>query len=185
MLDELERRDPAKRVRTVHAAAEETGLETGSFDLAILADAIQWVDPERGGTEAARLLRAGGVAAVIDPVFADTPFMRDLSELLERHNPKSRRRSASGAVEQFLRLATGAQVIQRETIRHEVLLHDEALEGVLRSLSFAGPALGEEKVNALIDDARAIARQHGGARWTRDLQLSWSARAAPPAGSRE
>src|SRR5919201_1640450 len=44
-------------VRIVHASAEGTGLPGSSFDLATLADALQWVDPERAGEEIARLLR--------------------------------------------------------------------------------------------------------------------------------
>ncbi len=46
----------APRLTPVHAAAEETGLAGDAFDLVVLADALQWIDPERGAREAARLL---------------------------------------------------------------------------------------------------------------------------------
>src|SRR3990172_7380378 len=48
-------------VEPVHATAEDSGLPSGAFDLAVLADALHWVDPERAGREAARLLAPGGV----------------------------------------------------------------------------------------------------------------------------
>src|SRR5512138_3077996 len=58
-------------VEPVHAAAEETGLAAGAFDLVLLADALQWVDPERGGREVARLLDRRGALAVVVPALAD------------------------------------------------------------------------------------------------------------------
>jgi hypothetical protein len=58
-----------------------------------------------------------------------------------------------------------------ETFADEVLLDDEALGAVIRSLSYAGPALGPAALARLLADARALAVTHGGARWSRILTL--------------
>jgi len=46
------------------APAEATGLEPASADLLTVAQAFHWLDPARFFTEAARVLRPGGVLAV-------------------------------------------------------------------------------------------------------------------------
>ena len=90
MLDVLAAQAAALGVVPVHAAAEETGLPAGCFDLVVLADALHWVDPERGGHEVARLLAPAGRLAVVVPTLGDTPFLRALGALLARANPKAR-----------------------------------------------------------------------------------------------
>ncbi|MBF0127564.1 MAG: class I SAM-dependent methyltransferase [Magnetococcales bacterium] len=46
------------------APAEESGLETASCDLVIVAQALHWFDPERFYAEVKRVLKPGGVIAV-------------------------------------------------------------------------------------------------------------------------
>jgi SAM-dependent methyltransferase len=152
----------------VHAAAEETGLDPGAFDLVLLADALHWVDPERGGREVARLLAPGGALAVVIPAFAETPFLRALQGLLAEANPKARPGPPPVA---RLCGAAGLPPPEREVLVDEAVLDDETLGAVLRSLSYAGPALGPAALAALLDRARALARAHGGARWRRTLTL--------------
>jgi ubiquinone/menaquinone biosynthesis C-methylase UbiE len=170
MLDALEGAASATgaAVTAVHAAAEETTLPAASFDLAVLADALQWVDPERAGREFARLLVPGGVLAIVEPLLAETPFLTALAERIARANVKARR--AELPVELVCSLATGASP-RVERFEHEVTLDDAALEAVLRSLSYVGPALGPGGVDALVSDARALARHHGGAGWKRTIVL--------------
>src|SRR5512144_1592127 len=91
MLDVLEADARDLPVTPAHAAAEATGLPGGAFDLVLLADAAQWVDPERAGREVARLLAPGGALAVVEPRLADTPFLRALTARLKAANPKARR----------------------------------------------------------------------------------------------
>lgn len=176
MLQALERAAAGLEVQPVHAAAEATGLSDRGFDLVVLADAIQWVDPARAGTEAARLLRSDGLALIVDPAFADTPFMREVAEVLAANNPKARRENRAASIEQFLSLAAGQGMTERAQLRHEVALQDDALEAVLRSLSFVGPALGEGGVRRLVEAVWSIAQRHGGAVWARDVRLSWRRR---------
>jgi hypothetical protein len=62
----------------------------------------------------------------------------------------------------------------------EVRLEPDALDAVIRSLSYAGPALGPGALAALLSDARALAAAHGGAVWRRDLALFHARRPSSP-----
>jgi SAM-dependent methyltransferase len=161
-------------VEPVHAAAEATGLPGGAFALVVLADALQWVDPERAGREAARLLAPGAALAVVSPRLAPTPFLAALSERIARDNPKARPLPPPVA-----RLFAAAGLPAPTEERHDdaVPLDDARLDAVLRSLSYVGPALGPAAVDALCRDARALAAEHGGAVWARELTVSWARRA--------
>jgi len=152
----------------VHAAGEATGLPAGAFDLVVLADALHWMDAERAGREAARLLRPGGAAAVVVPRLASTPFLDALSARLAAANPKAR--PALPPVALFLSHA-GAAPLPPEPFVHEALLAPDDLDAVLRSLSLVGPALGPAGVAGLLAEARALAAAHGGAWWRREIAL--------------
>jgi SAM-dependent methyltransferase len=161
------------RVTPVHAAAEETGLPHGAFDLVVLADALQWIDPERGAREAARLLAPDGVLAVVTPRLADTPFLRALSARIALANPKAR--PAPPPVELLFAVA-GLGRVAFERFESDEPLSPSRLDAVLRSLSYVGPALGPSALEALLADARVLASAHGGARWSRELRLEWARR---------
>jgi SAM-dependent methyltransferase len=173
MLDALAAEARGLPIEPVHAAAEATGLPNGTFDLVLLADALQWVDPERAGREVARLLAPCGALAVVVPALADTPFLRELRERLAEANPKAR--PAPPPVALLCSLA-GVPPPVEERFTDEVLLEDDALDAVIRSLSYAGPALGPEALAHLLSAARALAARHGGAVWRRDILLAWSRR---------
>jgi SAM-dependent methyltransferase len=168
MLDLLAEEAGGLAVEPVHAAAEETGLAPGAFDLVLLADALQWVDPERGGREVARLLAPGGALAVVVPALADTPFLRALRERLAAANPKAAPRPPPVAL---LFAVAGLPSPALERFEDDALLDDAALAAVVRSLSYAGPALGPAALERVVEDVRALARAHGGARWRRELAL--------------
>lgn len=155
----------------VHAAAEATGLPARAFDLVVLADALQWVDPEDGAAEVRRLLAPGGALAVVTSRFRGTPFHRALDALLAARNPKAR--PSPPPVELFFSLA-GLPAPAGEPFASEVLLPPEALDAVLRSLSYVGPALGPAPLSALLAAARRLAAEQGGAVWSRELELAWS-----------
>jgi SAM-dependent methyltransferase len=162
------------RVRTVHAAAEATGLPPAAFDLVLLADAVHWVDPDLAGREAARLLAPGGALALVEASFAATPFMAALAAALAEANPKARRR-ADGAARQLLALAAPGAAPAVEPFKQEVALAPGALEPIVRSFTFAGPALGPAAFDALL--VRLGAAVTGApAVFARDVTLRWARR---------
>ena len=171
MLDVLREGARGLDVVPVLATAEETGLAGGAFDLVLLADALQWVDPGRAGREVARLLAPGGVLAAVVPRLADTPFLRALEARIAEVNPKARRRPPPVAL---LFSVAGLPPPAEERFLDEVPLGPERLDAVLRSLSFVGPALGPRRLAGLLKDVRALAGAHGGAVWSRELDLGWS-----------
>lgn len=164
---------PPPGVTPVHAAAEATGLPAGAFDLVVLADALHWTDVARCGREAARLLRPGGVVAVVEARLADTPFMSALAGLLAAANPRARR--APLPLQLFFS-HLGRPAWATERLEHDEPLDGPRLDAVLQSLSLVGPALGPAGLAALLERARALAEAHGGATWSRQLLLHWARR---------
>jgi MPBQ/MSBQ methyltransferase len=62
--------------------AEALPFSDGAFDRYVSAGSIEyWPDPQRGITEAYRVLRSGGVAVVIGPVRPAGPIARALADL--------------------------------------------------------------------------------------------------------
>ena len=161
-------------VTCVHAAAERTGLPAGSASLVLLADAVQWIEPEAAGREAARLLLPGGAVAVVEPRVGGDPFSDGVAELLARANPRARPRSPA-RVSQFLDAASVRNRVV-ESFRHEELLDPPRLDAVLRSISLVGPALGPGPLSGLLSEARSLASRCGGATWTREVRLTWGRR---------
>jgi SAM-dependent methyltransferase len=168
-------RETCHGLEVVHvlATAEETHLESGCAGLVVLADAVHWVRPDAAGTEAARLLVPDGVAAVVMAEPMDTPFMRGLQEALRRANPRARPRSPGPRARQWLALAGGPDHPMEERWEQEVPLNPVVLAAVVRSLSYAAPALGPEETDRLVNEVRAQASALGGAVWSRQLRLWW------------
>lgn len=171
MLEVLAAEAEGLPVVPVHAPAEATGLPGAAFDLVLVADALQWIDPQRGAREAARLLAPGGVLAVVDPRPAATPFMDALGERMAAANFKARPRPLP--IPLFFSVALG-EPPAAERFDDAVALEPARLAATLRSLSFVGPALGPGGVAALLADARSLAERHGGATWARTIGLWWA-----------
>lgn len=87
MLDILRARatDAGLIVATVQAAAEETGLDPASVDLATAAQAFHWFDRDRAVTEMARIVRPDGGIALFWNVRDETrsAFVADYHDMLE------------------------------------------------------------------------------------------------------
>jgi SAM-dependent methyltransferase len=171
MLAVLQEEAGALPVLGVHAAAEETGLPAGEARLVVLADALQWVEPERTGREAARLLAPGGALAVVEARLGGSPFADGVAALLADANPRARPRP-EGRLGQLLD-AAGAGPRTEERWSQEEPLDPDRLAAVLRSLSLVGPALGPDRRDALLADVRALADRCGRAAWTREIRLTW------------
>lgn len=159
-------------VTPVLAPAESTGLHRVQAGLVLLADAVHWVRPDAAGIEAGRLLAPDGVAAVVVPEPAETPFMRGLQALLVAANPRARRVSAAPRARQFLVLAAGAGRPAQETWEQRVPLEPERLRSVVRSLSYGGPALGPAGLERLLEAVDALGEREG-REWARVLRLIW------------
>jgi len=165
---------------TIHAAAEATGLGAASFGLAIVADALHWLDPELAGAEIARLLAPGGALAIVEVELLPSPFSDALWPRIQAHNPKARPRALdlSGARTHLFSLTTPGAERLAETFDCEHTLSPDAAAAVATSLSFVGPALSPAVLESLTRWAAEHARA-GGAVWRRRLHLRWARRSRP------
>ncbi len=160
----------------MHASAEATGLEPGAFELAVLADALHWVDPEPAGREIARVVAPNGILAVVDIELEPTPFVDAVVAAAREANPKAfpRKRETPAARLAHLVAAAGAGRVRRETFADARPIADADLPGLLASLSFVGPALGAEGFDRLLATARDAAAASGGAVWARRLGVAYA-----------
>ena len=63
--------------------AEETGLPNGAYDIVVFAQSWHWIDPERAGLEAARILAPGGVLAIVwNQMAVSIPWVHRLTRIM-------------------------------------------------------------------------------------------------------
>lgn len=79
----------ADRARFAVGRAEETGLEAESFDLVTAGQCWHWFDAAAATAEARRILRPGGVLAIVEYSYlaAHDPVARETEELVLEFNP--------------------------------------------------------------------------------------------------
>ena len=63
--------------------AEDTGLPNGAYDIVVFAQSWHWVDPERAGLEAARILVPGGALAIVwNQMAVSIPWVHRLTRIM-------------------------------------------------------------------------------------------------------
>ena len=129
----------------------------------------------RSAAEVRRILAPGGALAIVTARPAETPFLSALAARIAEANSKARPRPPPVAL--FFSLGGLPAPAEEAFEDDEIALTPAQLEAVLRSLSYVGPALGPRRLAALLEEARALAAAHGGARWQRELRVMWALRA--------
>jgi ubiquinone/menaquinone biosynthesis C-methylase UbiE len=155
MLDQLQLRAPEHSTITcVHATAEALPLSDASVDLAVIADALHFLDAHLVGCELARVLRARGTLAIVQVELGVSPFMQALTDLMRASAPRRPRRT-DGALTQ---LATLCRVDLREleTYEHRQHIPLAQVERIMGSISFIGPAMNPERFEVFCAGLRAI-----------------------------
>ena len=65
------------------SVAEETGLPNGVYDIVVFAQSWHWMDPERAGLEAARILAPGGALAIVwNQMAVSIPWVHRLTRIM-------------------------------------------------------------------------------------------------------
>jgi SAM-dependent methyltransferase len=148
MLEELERSadERALTLRTLHAAAENLPVESASVSLALIADALHFMDKELVADELRRVLRPRAGLAIVTSEFAPTPFMRAVTSVMEEAAPRRPRAVGDSIVQlgKLLDLCLEPPLVFRD----ETPVSPETLEAILRSISFIGPAMNPERFAA-------------------------------------
>ncbi len=142
------------KLRSLQALAEALPLRAASLDLAVVADALHFLDVERAAHELFRVLVRRGALAVVTVEFAETPYMQRVARIVEEESQRRLRRKA-GAVSQLFALA---RVPSRTTSKYhdETPMDSATLERVLRSISFVGPAMNPERFARFRDRVVAL-----------------------------
>ncbi|HUH11981.1 MAG TPA: class I SAM-dependent methyltransferase [Longimicrobiales bacterium] len=131
--------------RSVGGTAEATGLEEGSADGALIAQAFHWLDGARTRDELLRVLRppTWAVVAWNTRRTGDTPFLRGYEALLRRFGTdyeqvraRTERVASAGALGAFLRGG-----YHRDVLENVQELDRAGLESRVRSASYV-PAPG-------------------------------------------
>jgi ubiquinone/menaquinone biosynthesis C-methylase UbiE len=155
----------------LHATAESLPLSSACADLVVIADALHFIDAERTGSELARVLASDGALAIVTAELGDTAFMRRIEDTMREHAPR-RPRQIEAALSQVEALA-GTQRIDVHRFDSSTAVDDKTLEGILRSISFIGPAMNAERFEAFRAQVMAI---EGPREWARKLTLYASRR---------
>ena len=70
-------------VRWHDGVAEDTGLPDGLYDIVVFAQSWHWMDSERAGLEAARILAPGGVLAIVwNQMAVSIPWVHRLTRIM-------------------------------------------------------------------------------------------------------
>jgi ubiquinone/menaquinone biosynthesis C-methylase UbiE len=156
MLDQLEAHAARASVsiEAVHATSEAMPCPASSFQLAVIADALHFLDAALTGAELRRVLAPRGALAIVLCELADTPFMRALVQLMEESAPR-RPRAVTAALQQVAALAQ-VELAPPQTFDDETTLDHARLERILRSISFIGPAMNRERFARFSERARAL-----------------------------
>jgi ubiquinone/menaquinone biosynthesis C-methylase UbiE len=152
-------------LEAIHAQAEALPCAAAAFDLVVIADAVHFLDAERTGHELSRVLRPDGALAVLQVELADSPYMQALQAVIHESAPRRVRRT-SGALTQLSALAGVSLSVHAELTTHDALTQ-QALQRLLASVSFLGPAMNAERTAAFHARIAAL----GDATWSRRLTL--------------
>jgi SAM-dependent methyltransferase len=151
---------PHPRFASVDASAEATGLPAVSADLVIAAQAFHWFEPLRTRAEFVRILRPGGLVALVWNQRRDSPLNRDYVEMLERLAPEyplvwETQRSSEPKMRAFFAPAVACSA----RFDNEQTLDEAGFRGRLLSSSYAPPT-GDSLHSAILIRADEIFRAH-------------------------
>jgi SAM-dependent methyltransferase len=174
MLDRLQKeaRQRQLAVRAIHATAEALPLDDASLDLAVVADALHFLDAELIAHELARVLVPQGVLAIVTCELGKTPFMQSLLEIIEEAVPRRPRNINQNIIQ--ISAITGVRFARERKFHDETPVDGHILERILRSISFIGPAMNPARFAAFRARVHALP---GRPAWARTFTLRAGRRA--------
>jgi SAM-dependent methyltransferase len=156
----------------VAARAESLPLARGVAGCVMVAQAFHWFEAEAALAEFARVLRPGGILALVWNVILTDPFTDDVHELIVRHNPGYGRpvtRSMLATPESLARHPDFV-VEPPASFDHQRPMTEDAYVGYAFSWSYCGGALTQDQRPPFERELRqAIRRHHPDGAWLERL----------------
>jgi len=154
-------------VATVHATAEETGLEQASVDLVTAAHAFHWFNKRAALAEMARITRPGGGVALFWNVRdrERSPFVADYNSILDRHGVAKRlyleaERASGRATREALAGAEGLDSPRLHRVWHEMAMRSDEFIELCFAPGFVR-AFSSERQDAFRTDITELLADHG------------------------
>jgi SAM-dependent methyltransferase len=168
MLDKLrvEARKRRLKVRAIHATAEAMPIDDASLDLAVVADALHFLDAELIAKEIARVLVSKGALAILTCELSKTPFMQSLVKIIEEAVPRRPRNLDQNLVQ--VSAITGVRFTHARLFHDETPVDGATLERILCSISYIGPAMNPARFAAFRARVQALPGQPT---WARTFTL--------------
>jgi SAM-dependent methyltransferase len=141
-------------------------LDDASLDLAVVADALHFLDAELIAKEIARVLAPKGALAIVTCELGKTPFMRSLVEIIEGAVPRRPRNLDQNLIQ--VSAITGIRFAPARQFHDETPVDGDTLERILRSISFIGPAMNPARFAAFRARVHALP---GRPTWARTFTL--------------
>jgi SAM-dependent methyltransferase len=152
--------------------AESLPVGTGVAACVTVAQAFHWFEADAALGEIARVLRPGGVLALLWNVTVPDAFTDEVGELIVRHSPGHGRpvtRSMLATPESLARHPSFAVEPPAE-FEHRRPMTEDAYVGYAFSWSYCGGALSEDQRGPFERELRqAIRRHHPGGAWLEKL----------------
>jgi SAM-dependent methyltransferase len=148
------------RYESSSGSAEATQLGDESVALVTAAQAFHWFDADRARAEFVRILRPGGVVALVWNQRKDTPFNRDYEAMLGRFAPDyANVRESDRAAEPKIRAFFAPTVPELASFDNAQTFDEDGLRGRLASSSYA-PRPGDPLHEPILQELARIFRAH-------------------------
>lgn len=146
--------------RSVDGRAESTGLESSAVDLVVAGQAFHWFNPEETRDELRRILRPGGMCALIwnERATDTTPFLRDYEKFLRSWGTDYAAVSATYENPEAIAVVLGTAYARR-TFENSQTLDQDGLRGRILSSSYI-PAQDPTRADAMLEALRALFDAH-------------------------
>ena len=149
------------RFRSVEGTADSTTLPSHSFDLITAGQAFHWFDPQPTRAEWVRILKPGGVAALIwNERCTDSPFMRAAEDIVDKYATAL---DAEGTIRESGRSRIASFFAPARCTLDEFpncqTFGRDGLTGRLASCSFL-PQEGDPAYHHMVADLEALFQRH-------------------------